>query len=970
MHASIRLISAVFVFLVLLSCQKQDGPDPVWPEAGAETRPWTRWWWHGSTVDRAGLTSNMEEIAKAGFGGVEITPIYGVKGYEQQSISFLSPEWMKMLDHTLKEGNRLKVGVDLANASGWPFGGPWIQDEHACKNVHYKQYSVKAGESLREKIEMIQKPYVRAVGHRVDIRDIRYPVSSNPNLQELALDQVRFEKPLPLQVLVAYGDSGQVIELTDRVGPDGRLNWKAPAGNWQLYAVFQGWHGKQVERAGKGGEGHVIDHFSEDATRKFLSLFDANLGETDISGLRAFFNDSYEVDDASGESDWTPLFFEEFERRRGYDLKRYLPALFGNDSEEINSRVLCDYRETISDLLLDRFTKVWDDWAEKHQALIRNQAHGSPANILDLYAASDIPETEGTEVMRIKMATSAGHVTGKPLIACEAATWLNEHFRATLAEVKQNADRYLANGVNHIVYHGTPYSPASEPWPGWMFYASVHFAPTNPWWNDLKAINDYITRCQSFMQNALPANDILVYFPIYDSWSEKGKSQLVHFGTSRELLTKDLSELLISQGYTFDYISDRQIRQLSAGNAYVKSKGSNYRTILVPSCEYMPLETMQKLIALTESGANIIFQDHLPVDVPGLSGLKERQQSWHALINPADFKEVAGISVFSKGEGQMLVGSDVAGLLSVLDIFPEEMAQLGLWFNRVKRVQGNCYLISNWSEKKVDQWVTIQSGEKDAAWFNPMTGQITRAHIEKSGDQQSRVYMQLNPGETMILQAYPYSIGLPEQPLCDKPASKMALEGEWQIDFITGGPVLPASCKTTELGSWTLLSDEAEKFSGTARYRISFEKPAAEASAWELDLGKVCSSATVFLNGEKLGVLVGPCWKLIIEPEKLKEGNELEIRVTNLMANRIIDMDKEGANVAANRGQGQADLTMPGVSNMHEMNYKKFYNINFAANSRENIGKDGLFTAAGWEPLESGLIGPVSLSPLEEISLE
>lgn len=941
-----RLLFIVFILLALAACQRHEGPDPVWPETGPETKPWTRWWWHGSTVDPAGLTANMEEIAKAGFGGVEITPIYGVKGFEKQSIPFLSPEWMKMLGHTLGEGKRLTLSVDLANASGWPFGGPWIQDEDACKNVHYKQYSLKGGDSLREKIELIQEPLVRAVGQRVDIREVRYPVSSNPNLQELALDQVRFEKPMPLKALMAYGDSTQAIELTDKVGPDGILNWKAPAGNWQLYAVFQGWHGKQVERAGQGGEGNVIDHFSEEATRKFLSVFDENKGGTDVTGLRAFFNDSYEVDDARGEADWTPRFFDEFKKRRGYDLKLYLPALFGNDSEEVNSRVLCDYRETLSDLLLDRFTKVWDEWAEAHQAQIRNQAHGSPANILDLYAASDIPETEGTELMRIKMATSAGHVSGKPLIACEAATWLNEHFLSTLADVKQNADRYLANGVNHIVYHGTPYSPLSEPWPGWMFYASVHFGPTNPWWNDLKAINTYITRCQSFMQKSIPANDILLYFPIYDSWSEKGKSRLVHFGKSQEPLTEALSELLISKGYTFDYISDRQIRGLSADKAYIKSRGANYRTILVPSCEYMPLETMEKLIALADSGARIIFQDHLPVDVPGLGRLKERQQALHAMINPAQFKKVADISVFSKGEGQMLVGNDVADLLSVLDIFPEEMAELGLWFNRVKRVQGTCYLVSNWTEKKVDQWVTIRSEEEQAAWFNPMTGQISKAHIEKAGEGKSNVYMQLNPGETMILQAYPYTIDLPELPLYGDPLSKTPLEGEWQVDFLSGGPALPASYKTTGLKSWTLQSDELQKFSGTAAYRTTFRKPEGTATAWELDLGKVCSSAVAFLNGKELGTLVGPCWKLVVGTDQLKETNELEVRVTNLIANRMIDMDKRG------------------------VDYKKFYNINFAAHSRENVGEDGLFTAAGWEPRESGLIGPVSLSPLEAMRIE
>nr|WP_321358848.1 glycosyl hydrolase [uncultured Draconibacterium sp.] len=85
--------------------------------------------------------------------------------------------------------------------------------------------------------------------------------------------------------------------------------------------------------------------------------------------------------------------FEEFKQRHGYDLKEHLPALFGDSDEETNKRVLCDYRETISDLLLERFTNIWADWAESHNAIIRNQEHGSPAAILDLYEASHIKNT-------------------------------------------------------------------------------------------------------------------------------------------------------------------------------------------------------------------------------------------------------------------------------------------------------------------------------------------------------------------------------------------------------------------------------------------------------------------------------------------------------------------------------------------------------------------------------------------------
>ena len=935
-----RILLVLLISLLACSAEKS-GEQVDWPEITKQTKPWTRWWWHDSAVNPTDLTANMEALEAAGFGGLEITPIYGVKGHENEALKFQSDEWMKAFEHTLQEGKRLDLGIDLANASGWPFGGPWISADEACKNVHYKQYTVKGGQQLNEKIGYVQKPLVRAVGHHVDISDVNFPISSNTNLNELALDQVRFEKPLPLQTLMAYSDEGQSLELTSRVNADGTLNWKAPAGNWKLYAVFQGWHGKMVERAGQGGEGNVIDHFSKEAIREFLSDFDQHAKNIDLSGLRAFFNDSYEVDDAQGEANWTPTFFEEFKTRRGYDLKNYLPALFGNDSEEKNSRVLCDYRETISDLLLDNFTNVWAGWAKTHQAIVRNQAHGSPANILDLYEASDIPETEGTNPMRIKMATSAGHVSGKPLIACEAATWLDEHFKANLADSRQNFDRYLANGVNHIVYHGTPYSPKDAEWPGWMFYAAVHFAPTNSWWPDLKALNAYVANCQSFMQNSIPDNDILLYFPIYDTWSEKGQSMLPHFGTSSEKLTKELSEFFLSKGYTFDYISDRQIQQLSAENKLIKAPGANYKTVVVPECEYMPLATMQKLLELAEAGATIIFQNHLPIDVPGMSDLKNRQLSYEKLVQSMYFNQVMNLSVYSRGDGNFLLCDDVEDMLEMVDVYPEELAQMGLWFNRVKRIEGTCYFITNWSNQSIDQWITLQTKGKHAAWFNPMTGEKGKAQLKELDDNQSQIYLQLRQGESLILQWYPYEVDLTDYPVWSQSSESQVLDGEWTVSFKKGGPTLPASYKITELQSWTEQSDELKKFAGTASYQISFEKPPIEASAYLLDLGEVHESASIYLNGEKLGTLLGPTYQLAIDSDKLKETNELEIKVSNLMANRIIDLDKNG------------------------VNYKKFYNVNFAAHDRENIGNDGVFTAARWKPVDSGLMGPVSLTPLE-----
>src|SRR6185295_16907517 len=110
------------------------------------------------------------------------------------------------------------------------------------------------------------------------------------------------------------------------------------------------------------------------------------------------------------------------------------------------------------------------------------------------------------------------------------------------------------------------------------------------------------------------------------------------------------------------------------------------------------------------------------------------------------------------------------------------------------------------------------------------------------------------------------------------------------------------------------------------------------ASAWRLDLGRVAESAQVRLNGEDLGTLVAAPFSVDIPADKLREENTLEISVSNLMANRIADMDRRNEP------------------------WKKFYNANVAAREPANRGPGNIFSPANWKPRESGLIGPVTIA--------
>ncbi|MEX2513519.1 MAG: hypothetical protein WD398_11480 [Cyclobacteriaceae bacterium] len=71
-----------------------------WPVSSSTAKPWARWWWMGSAVDKNNLRALLKQYADAGIGGLEIAPIYGAKGFENRFLNYLSPEWLEMLYHT------------------------------------------------------------------------------------------------------------------------------------------------------------------------------------------------------------------------------------------------------------------------------------------------------------------------------------------------------------------------------------------------------------------------------------------------------------------------------------------------------------------------------------------------------------------------------------------------------------------------------------------------------------------------------------------------------------------------------------------------------------------------------------------------------------------------------------------------------------------------------------------------------
>ena len=138
----LNLIITLFLTLITFTGFSQQ----YWPMPTQESKPWTRWWWMENAVDKENISRELKEMADAGIGGVEITPVYGVKGEEARFIKFLSPEFSEILKFTIGEANKLGMGVDLPPGSGWRCGGPFVPEEKGLWSLKMQKVELKKGE--------------------------------------------------------------------------------------------------------------------------------------------------------------------------------------------------------------------------------------------------------------------------------------------------------------------------------------------------------------------------------------------------------------------------------------------------------------------------------------------------------------------------------------------------------------------------------------------------------------------------------------------------------------------------------------------------------------------------------------------------------------------------------------------------------------------------------------------------------
>ena len=917
----------------------EDPPALAWPKVSRpETKPWTWWWWHGSAVTKAGITANLEALQRSGIGGVNIVCLLDVRDDQAVKLRYLSKEWIEAVAYAVREARRLGMDADISPVPGWAFGGPWVTRDDACAVVEVKRLSFDE---------------CRKNGMRIASFGQGGPAGAERR---------------DLSAVVAQSADGTLVDLSSQVDDESILHWTAPAGTWTLYTAMARTGSSRVRMPTYDGDGWVVDHLSVKAVKRYFEPYDKAFALVDGRDLpRAFNNDSWEI-----HLDWTRDFFDEFSKRRGYDLRQQLPAFIGEGNADTVARVTGDYRQTLSDLMVDNFTRTFSAWAASHERRIIGETIFEPANDLDTFALYDIPQADlggpldwylqggeiGSEMLdRGKMAVSPAHILGKALVSSETLTCFGPVLDTPMAAAKEKLDADLLMGINHTMLHGISYSPPEARWPGWLFYAGFHLGPMNPMWRQGPQMCSYITRCQSFLQSGRPNDDLLIYLPIHDLWAQRPKDKN---GKEKNgppgmipttIRTVPTAGELWRRGYDFSLVSDHLLESVGVENGIFKSPGGNYRALVVADCHLLPDTTLERMVQFAREGGTVILPGRAPADVPGLAHLDERRARFRATMRQIDdaAKPIAdGMREARLSRGRIILGGTATAALAHAEIERETMFDGGLRCIRRLDDAGTTYFVVNpVGGKRVDGWVPLNAVGASVVLFDPMDGRRGLARHRPGPMGGTEVFLQLGPRESCILRVLKNPVAGPAWTYFDKAGEPIAVKGPWQVSFLEGGEAIPHPETVAALTSWTTWSGDQSAalkgFSGVACYVAHFPKPSVEADDWAIDLGEVLHTARVRLNGILLGDRFTTPMR-VLAGTALKAGdNLLEIEVANTPMNRAADLDLKGIVWQKTLGR---DARTYAIGDFGPLWKKK--------------------EAATWQPRPSGLLGPVQLIPLKK----
>jgi hypothetical protein len=673
----------------------------------------------------------------------------------------------------------------------------------------------------------------------------------------------------------------KVLDITQRMSPDGVLQWEAPEGEWTVLRMGMTPTNVTNSPASPEATGLEIDKMSKkwaaEHFDRFIGEILRKIPEADRKTFKVVVQDSYET----GGQNFTDNMLEEFEQKYGYDPLPYLPVFEGYvvNGQQESDRFLWDLRRMVADKVAYDYVGGLREVCHRHglSTWLENYGHwGFPGEFLmyggqsdeiggEFWSQGELGDIEN------RAAASAGHIYGKTKISAESNTSGGPAYARHPAMMKQRTDRFFAEGINNTLLHVYIMQPYEDKNPGVNAWFGNEFDRKNTWFAQMDVFSQYLKRSNFMLQQGLNVADA-AYFIGEDAPKMTG-----------------VTTPPLPVGYQFDYINAEVImRDMTVKNGKLTlPHGAQYRVLVLPQQKTMRPELLAKIKELVYAGGCVLGQ--APELSPSLANQPEADRQVRKLAGELWTK------TGKYGKGRILSGLTMEEVFEILRLPPDCRLPEDRSVHYGHRTLGNIdiYFISNQTgEEKIISPEFRVTGKQPQLW-EAASGTIRALPAFEIRKQTTAVPLRLAANESVFVVFADKAPNSGLTNIADNyPAPRILneLKGPWKVTFdpSSRGPAEPVIFN--ELYDWSASTDEAIKYySGTALYTISFTaSEVKEGEAVEIDLGNLTAMAKVRVNGKYAGGVWTPPYRIDISDFVRPGKNELEIEVVNNWMNRLI----------------------------------------------------------------------------------
>jgi len=549
---------------------------------------------------------------------------------------------------------------------------------------------------------------------------------------------------LPASACVALE---KIVDLTDKLTPDGKLAWNVPEGSWTVVRMGHTSTGRVNAPAPESGRGLECDKMSRAAVEAhFAGMMEKVIGDAGpLAGktLKMVLADSWEA----GCQNWTPLMREEFKKRRGYDPIPWLLTLTARPVGDVerSERFLWDFRRTIADLIAENHYGVIQELCHKHGMLLTAEAPGigmpTIADEIQCKAYTDVPMGEfwidGHNDSREP--ACAAHVYGRKLATTESFTagTQDAKWEKTPFDHKALGDLNFCRGVNRFVFHRYAMQPWTDRFPGMtMGPWGTNFERTNTWWEQAGPWMKYLTRCQALLQSGLFSADVLYFY---------GEGAPVTLTGREPQLPPGFDFDACDAGALFTRVSVKD-------GLLVLPDGMSYRFLLLPATDRMTPAMLRRVKELAEAGATVVVPTGAcPHKSPSLSGWPQCDDEVGRLANELWGAEPCGSRTV--GKGRVVWGGPLENVFAKAGVKPDfesDAAQGDVtWIHR-HTADADLYFVSNQLSCGATVNCTFRVEGTPEIW-NPDTGKIATAAQFSQKEGRTVAPLQFEPAGAVFV---------------------------------------------------------------------------------------------------------------------------------------------------------------------------------------------------------------------------